>query len=188
VADKPQLKNTKVGSDASRYRKLGKKIVLGLNNGRSPYSIYVELAREGFGYDMDDVQCIVGLYYNRFPGIRTWREGNVASSIESGSISTKMGRTLKVSKDVNINSLCNDPLHGTAADGFKIALIDLDGKLAGQDARIVHILHDEIIVEAREDIAEDLAVIVTDCMERAFVEIFPDVPFVVNPEIRDSWG
>jgi len=29
------------------------------------------------------------------------------------------------------------------ADGFKLALIYLDDKLAGQDARIVHILHKE---------------------------------------------
>lgn len=71
-------------------------------------------------------------------------------------------------------------------NGFKVALIDLDGRLAGQDAQIVHILHDEIIVEAREVIAGDLAVTVKQCMERTFTEIFPDVPFAVNPEIRES--
>ena len=69
-----------------------------------------------------------------------------------------------------------------------MALVDLDRRLAGQDARIVHILHDEIIVEVREDIADDLAVVVKDCMERAFTEIFPEVPFVVTPKIRDTWG
>jgi len=79
-------------------------------------------------------------------------------------------------------------VQGTAADGFKLALIELDKLLAGQDARIVHILHGKIIVEAREDIAEDEAVIVKGCMEMAFNEILPDVPFVVKPEIRDTWG
>ena len=51
------------------------------------------------------------------------------------------------------NSIFNHPIQGTGADGFKMALIDLDGRLADQDARIVHILHDEIIVETKDDIA-----------------------------------
>jgi len=65
---------------------------------------------------------------------------------------------------------------------------NLDRELSGYDARIVYILHDEIIVEAREDIAGDVAVTIKECMERVFTEIFPDVPFVVKPEIRDTWG
>ncbi len=61
--------------------------------------------------------------------------------------------------------LVNYPVQGTAADGFKMALINLDDELAGQDARIVHILHDEVIIEAREDIADFVAVTVKKCME-----------------------
>ncbi len=79
-------------------------------------------------------------------------------------------------------------VQGTAADGFKIALIDLDDQIAGKDARIVHILHDEVIVEARTDIAQSVAVMVKNCMEEAFNDILPEVPFVVDPEIRDCWG
>ena len=79
-------------------------------------------------------------------------------------------------------------MQGVASDGFKMALVELDRRLAGHDAKIVHILHDEIIVEAREEIAGDVAVTVKACMERAFTKIFPDVLFVVTPEIRESWG
>jgi DNA polymerase I-like protein with 3'-5' exonuclease and polymerase domains len=85
-----------------------------------------------------------------------------------------------------MHSFC--PVQGTAADGFKIALINLDDQLAGKDARIVHILHDEVIVEARTDVAESVAVMIKNCLEKAFSEILPEVPFVVEPEIRDSWG
>ncbi len=54
-----------------------------------------------------------------------------------------LGKFQKMTAD---DSICNHPIQGSAADGFKSALIDLD-------SQIVHILHDEIIVEAREDIA-----------------------------------
>jgi hypothetical protein len=87
---------------------------------------------------------------------------------------------------LDIQPLC--PVQGTAADGFKITLINLHDQIGGKDARIVHILHDEVIVEARTDIAESVAVMVKNCMEKAFNDILPEVQFVVEPEIRDSWG
>lgn len=70
-------------------------------------------------------------------------------------------------------------IQGTAADGFKMALIDLEKQLAGLHAKIVHIMHNEIIVDAKEEIAADVAVIVKECMERAFAGIIPEVHFVV---------
>jgi DNA polymerase-1 len=79
-------------------------------------------------------------------------------------------------------------VQGTAADGFKLALINLDRQLDGQNACIVHILHDEVIVEARADIVDSVAETVKECMENAFNDILPEVPFVVEPEIRDSCG
>ena len=175
-------------ADGDWYRKLGKEIVLGLNNGRYAYSIYESLARLGFGYDVDDIHGMILRYNMEFSGIKTWREWIVSSALNDGIVSTKLGRTLKVTKDSNVNSLYNYPVQGTAADGFKLALINLDEQLAGQDAKIVHILHDEVIVEARQDVADDVAAIVKKCMEKAFIEFLPGVPFVVEPEVRDSWG
>ena len=122
-----------------------------------------------------------------FAGIKTWRDDVVSTSLNDGVISTKLGRTRKVSKDENVNSLYNYPVQGTAADGFKLALILLDEKLKDTDAQIVHILHDEVIVEARKDIVDVVAVTVRNCMERAFKDIIPEVPFVVVPEVKASW-
>jgi DNA polymerase I-like protein with 3'-5' exonuclease and polymerase domains len=49
-------------------------------------------------------------------------------------------------------------------------------------------LHNDVIVEAREGIAEDVAKIVKTCMESAFMKFLSNVPFKLEPEIRDSWG
>jgi DNA polymerase-1 len=179
-----------VGPDADSrwHRDLGKEIFLGLNNGRSAYSIYESLARLGFGYDVDDVQGMILRYNMTFSGIQSWRENIASTSLKEGFVSTELGRVLKVSKDVNVNSLYNYPVQGTAADGFKIALINLDEQLTEHDARIVHILHDEVIVETRGDIADSVALIVRHCMENMFRDILPEVPFVVVPKIRECWG
>lgn len=174
--------------DSQRYRNMAKEIVLGLNNGRSAYSIHGSMERLGFGYDLDDVHGFILRYNNAFEGIKNWQDNVAAMSLKDGIISTALGRTRKIYSDVNVNSLYNYPVQGTAADGFKLALICLDDQLAGQDAQIVHILHDEIIVEAKADVAVDVAVMVQNCMERAFSNIMPDVPFKVEPVVKDSWG
>jgi DNA polymerase-1 len=171
-----------------RFRALGKEIVLGLNNGRSAFSISDSLTRKGIGFDVDDVQGMIMRYNMEFSGMDAWRAGIESSALNDGIISTSLGRRLKVNKDTNPNSLINYPVQGTAADGFKMALIRLDDELTDQDARIVHILHDEVIVEAREDIVESVAAAVKSCMEQAFKEILPNVPMVVEPVVRDSWG
>ena len=93
-----------------------------------------------------------------------------------------------MSNDSRTTSLYNYPVQGTGADGFKYALGLMDNKLKDMDARIVQVMHDEVILEVKNEIAEDVAVIVKDCMEGAFSKLIPNVPFKVEPEIRDTWG
>jgi DNA polymerase I len=89
---------------------------------------------------------------------------------------------------VTDNSLFNWPVQANGADGFKLALYLVSRGLEGVDARIVNTLHDEIIIEARDDIEDQVQAIVKECMERSFEQIIPEVPFVVEPKIADSWG
>ena len=60
--------------------------------------------------------------------------------------------------------------------------------LEGIDARIVHTQHDEIIVEARDGIEDQVKAIVKESMEEAFKRIIPEVPFVAEIRVADSWG
>lgn len=53
--------------------------------------------------------------------------------------------------------------------------------------RIVNTLHDEIIVEARDAIEDQVREIVKESMEDALELIVPEIPFIVEPKIADSW-
>ena len=170
------------------YREIGKGFVIGLINGESPWGICGRLNKMGFYYDPDQVSFWVSLFYDRFPAVSAWITETVDKVKQTGIGTTKLGRLRKFSAEEKDNQMSNHPIQGAAADGFKLALIDLDEKLAGFDAKIVHIMHDEIIVEAREWVADEVAIIMKECMEGTFAEIFPEVPFVVNPEIRDTWA
>ena len=68
-----------------------------------------------------------------------------------------------------------------------MALILISRALEGMEVRIVHTLHDEIIVEVRDAIEDQVQTIVKEVMEEAFGKIIPEVPFVAEPEIADSW-
>jgi len=123
-----------------------------------------------------------------FPNLLKWRDLTVRESRTNGYVLTKSGRRLKVNNSTDSNSIVNFPAQGTGADGFKYALWMLDDKLKDLDARIVHILHDEIIVEVKEDIAQQVAGILKECMEKAFADLIPGVPMLVKPIIRNTWG
>ena len=90
--------------------------------------------------------------------------------------------------DAGDRSLFNRPVQATGADGFKLALIHISNKLNGLDVRIVHTQHDEIIVEAREDIADQVQAIVKESMEEASERIVPEVPFVAEVRVTEAWG
>ena len=86
------------------------------------------------------------------------------------------------------NSLFNWPVQTNGADGFKLALYLISRRLEGVDARIVHTpQHDEIIIELKDGMEDQVQAIVKESMEEAFKKIIPDVPFVVEPKIADSW-
>jgi DNA polymerase I-like protein with 3'-5' exonuclease and polymerase domains len=90
---------------------------------------------------------------------------------------------------VTDNSLFNWPVQANGADGFKLALYLISGALKGMDARIVQkIPFDEIIVEARDGIEEQVKAILKESMEEALGRIILEVPFVVEPRIADAWG
>ncbi len=56
------------------------------------------------------------------------------------------------------------------------------------DARIVHTQHDEIIVEARGAIEDQVEVIVKDAMEEALKRVIPEVTFVAEIRVAEAWG
>lgn len=73
-------------------------------------------------------------------------------------------------------------------DAFILGLIHISEKLNDLDVRIVHSQHDEIIIEARDDIADEVQAIVAESMEEAFERILPEVLFTVEIRVADSWG
>ena len=81
----------------------------------------------------------------------------------------------------------NTPIQGTAADIIKLAMNRAAQALSEKnlDAHLILQVHDELIVEAREDIAEEAAKVLSEAMENV---VSLDVPLVAEAQIGKTWA
>lgn len=91
----------------------------------------------------------------------------------------------------------NTPIQGTNADMVKLAVgcgFDSDGKpymwhrLREFSAKLVNIVHDEVVVEVKKELAEELKDIVGDCMSRAGGVFVKSIPMAYEATIADEWS
>jgi DNA polymerase-1 len=60
--------------------------------------------------------------------------------------------------------------------------------LKALNARPVNLVHDEIIIECRKDVAAEMLGILEGCMVRGMECYLKKVPIVVEVKITDSWA
>jgi len=161
---------TQVSSD---QRRLAKTINFGLIYGMSPFG----LARN-LGIDRGSAQKYVERYFQRYPGVRRFMDETRARARETGYVETVYGRRLylpdiharnKQTQQYAERSAINAPMQGTAADIIKRAMIAVDAWCTREDvpARLIMQVHDELVLEVREDAVESVAAGIRDHMVRA---------------------
>ncbi|MFH0926855.1 MAG: DNA polymerase, partial [bacterium] len=181
-------------SECTNFRKITKIIFLGLLNGMTEYGIQKELSKIE-DISLDKIRELMKKIDTTFPDIRKWQDNEVKKALQLKYVTTPLGRrrsfeSLIMESDA-INKIKNFLLQGTSSDGFKLALCLIDKKLREQnlDAHIIHIVHDEIIIETKNDnqIISTVKDIMKTYMEGIFKKIVPDVPFVVEPKCVSCW-
>ena len=127
--------------------------------------------------------------------IKVEAEQTVAKAKRDGYVETMFGRRRYIkelaAKNKNLQAFGervakNTPIQGTAADIIKIAMIKVYNRLkeSGLDARLILQVHDELIVEAKEDCAEKVALLLKEEMENA---VKLTVPMTVDVNIGKTW-
>jgi DNA polymerase I len=83
----------------------------------------------------------------------------------------------------------NHHIQGSSADMLKAAAVFIRREILkrGFDAKIVALIHDEIIVEAAEPIIEECRALVEDNLKKAMLMLCPNVPAEVEGRVADSW-
>ncbi|HEY4213172.1 MAG TPA: DNA polymerase I [Steroidobacteraceae bacterium] len=151
-------------------RRLAKTINFGLIYGMSPFG----LARN-LGIDRTSAQKYVERYFARYPGVKRFMDNTRVQARERGFVETVYGRRLylpdirssnKQMQQYAERSAINAPMQGTAADIIKRAMISVDAWCEREDApaRLIMQVHDELILEVREEAVESVTTAVRDRM------------------------
>ena len=122
-----------------------------------------------------EAQGFIDRYFERFPGIKEYMNDTVAFAKENGFVQTLFGRKIHT-PEINAKgpqagfakrAAINAPIQGTAADVIRRAMIRMPAAIAGQPARMLLQVHDELLFEVADDDAKALIPIARDVMENA---------------------
>jgi DNA polymerase I-like protein with 3'-5' exonuclease and polymerase domains len=142
-----------------------------------------------------EAEDLIKRYFAAYSGVERWLNNAAETAVRERRSRTASGRLWIYHLDPKDRSQLgalkrvgkNTPIQGTASDIFKRAMTLLDQALLGRDAQIVNSIHDEIVVECDESIAEDVKQIVVSKMVEGAREFLSRVPVEVEAMISDAW-
>lgn len=138
---------------------------------------------------------LIDSYFESYPGIKAYIEGQVEFARKNGYVETLMGRR-RYLKDINSanavvrghaeRNAMNAPIQGSAADIIKLAMINVHKALIEEKYKSKMILqvHDELVFDAQLDELEALKVLVKDKMQNA---IKLEVPLIADLGTGSNW-
>ncbi|HRY82558.1 MAG TPA: DNA polymerase I [Candidatus Moranbacteria bacterium] len=163
------------------------------------------------GISRDDAKKFIDAYFEKFTGVAEYMKSTKEFAKINGYVETEMGRRRYIPEINSPNFMVqnaaermaiNMPIQGMSADIVKLAMIKVHEeffrsstsfdqndreKLSFQpgDVKIILQVHDEIILEVKETLAEEVGKKVKEIMEGVYKL---KVPLVVDVKIGDNWG
>jgi DNA polymerase I-like protein with 3'-5' exonuclease and polymerase domains len=134
-------------------------------------------------------------YFNGLPGLKRYIRDSGRVAICNREARTVSGRILALHFDEKSKSSVssamrngvNQPIQGTSADILKRALKLLHDSNRGTSARLVNIVHDEILLECDASEAEDTARRLEAKMIQAGEEYVKTIPIEVDAVVANEW-
>jgi len=147
------------------------------------------------GLSVPDAENVLRRYFTTYRGLDTYLRDAANRAVSERQARTASGRLVRFRYDENDRQQIsmtqrngkNTPIQGTSADILKRALRLLKEELRETNAKVVNIIHDEIVVEADADEAESVAEKVERVMRVAGEEYLKTVPVKVETEIAEEW-
>lgn len=171
-------------------RRHAKAVNFGIVYGISEFSL-----AEDIGVSRYEARAYIDNYLNNYRGVRSYMKQVVEDARNTGYTETLYGRRRYIpelkSSNFNIRSgaeriALNTPIQGTAADIIKLAMIRVEKALNERfpEAQLLLQVHDELIVECPEEIAESVAALVSQEMETV-ADL--KVPLTAEAKYGKSW-
>ena len=182
--------NVPIDEVTSAQRRAAKVVNFGIIYGMSSFSLGqdLEITRK-------DAEKYIKEYFEGYPGIRKYLDTCVESAKEKGYSLTAFLRRrpipeLKASqfmqREFGKRVAMNAPIQGTAADIMKIAMINVRDALKknGLSSEILIQVHDELLLEIKNDEKDEVVKILQTEMENAYKL---SVPLSVDLNVGENW-
>jgi DNA polymerase-1 len=171
-------------------RSRAKSVNFGIIYGQQAFGLAQEL-----GIDRETAAAFIRMYFDRYPKVKTFLDGCKQSSRETGKTVTIFGRERLIPEINSGNGIIrsaaerlavNAPIQGSQADIIKMAMIEIDKKLAKEQKKGYMILqiHDELIFEIPDEELESMRMTVRETME-GIIKL--KVPLVVDIHVGKNW-
>ena len=176
-------------------RRRAKAINFGIVYGISAFGLAAQL-----GIDQGEAGAYIKTYFERFPGIRAYMDATKAQVRETGMVSTVFGRRIHIpaihsksgaERQFGERAAINAPIQGAAADIIRRAMMRMPAALEAAGLSQVKMLlqvHDELVFEAPEGLADAAIVEIKRVMEGAALPaVGLTVPLVVDARAAGNW-
>ncbi len=148
------------------------------------------------GLTQKEAEDALRKYFATYPRMDEWLRTAASTVKETRMTRTKSGRIARFRFDENDRSSLaaaqryakNMPIQGTSADILKRALRLLHEDIRPTSAKLVNIVHDEIVVECAAAESDQIALLVETAMTRAGAQYVTRVPIKVDVHASDEWS
>ena len=185
-----QVFNTGLDQVSKEQRDFAKRLNFGV-----VYGIGAQRFALMTGLSTSEAENVLRRYFGTYRELDSYLREAANRAVSERQARTASGRLVRFRYDENDRQQVsmtqrngkNTPIQGTSADILKRALRLLKDDLSNTNAKIVNIIHDEIVVEADADEAQAIAARVERIMCEAGQEYLKTVPVKVETEIADEW-
>ncbi len=177
-------------AQTAEHRRAAKAINFGIIYGLSPFGLAQQL-----GIDQKEAAKFINAYFTRYRGVKEYLDHLLAETRKTEVAKTLFGRIRPIpeinSPQMQLRNFAertalNSPLQGTAADLIKLAMINIDRRLAEEklEAKMILQVHDELLFEAPTKERGKLEKLVQEEMEGVHKLA---VPIVVEIGAGPNW-
>jgi DNA polymerase-1 len=175
----------------AKHRRYAKAVNFGIMYGISAFGL-----SENLGIEREEAAAYIERYFERLPRVKAFIEESIDLAKRQGYVATVFGRRRPIpelrSDNFQERSLgerlaVNSVIQGSAADIIKVAMIRCQQRLEEEfaGARLVLQVHDELVFEVPEGLAESVRSAVVDEMAAAY-PIEP--PLGVDAGVGPDWA
>ena len=147
------------------------------------------------GISREEAQRFIDTYMEKFSDVARYMKETREFARQNGYVETLLGRRRNI-PEINSPNMqvaggaermaINMPIQGLAADIMKLAMVKVAKEYENNsEVKMILQIHDEIILEVKEDLAEKVAEKVKDILENV---IKLKVPLIADVKIGDNWG